>query len=319
MPIPNIAMYSAGGNLLHTFIAWSYRRSSDASICDTPGERLLTVEPVLFEGFRAEQAFDRTTHVVIDYLARDPSDARPNAAWREPWNHLVAILHTAARDKSGKHLFVPSDRFRVQYSRDRPDVFEYENYETNHWIETWLVAKLAAFQGKSQAAIYEAAVRGEFRNLANDCRCDLINEINRRNNPKRNPGGPLLSLDEALDSDDEDSEVLADYIVKPCVIDPVDWIEANRHALNNNGVYDVTKAITDQFLVGGDTATKVLALHWGVGLRQAQRRGGDVLSRIRTQLRDTSIIRDLYSTLDAYANREAILCRNSLVDYPQLQ
>ena len=108
--------------------------------------------------------YDATTQAVIDYLLSNAHDA---------WNHLICILRRATSS-----LFLPAHRLRVE----RPGggiTIEDSRSMTREWIEDWLRTKLAPWHRDIPAEILQAANRGEFRYLGHECRCDLLNEIER--------------------------------------------------------------------------------------------------------------------------------------------
>ncbi len=252
--------------------------------------------------------YDTTTQAVLDYLAADTNDNSPNAAWREPFDHLVKIMRSAMR-VGGQRLFLPCDRYRVQFldengSEQQPARIEQEDWESIRWIEVWLWEKLAPWRRRSQAEILTAARAGVFRYLANDCRGDFLHEIDHRNTPRVRPSAPILSLDQPIDPD-EDGDSAVNYLVKRAAVDPVTWIEENADEVERvagKEAREVIAAHAAHHLLGEKPAPESLRQRWGIGLRQAQRRVQMAIDRLRG-LRDEPIMRELYHVVDRYEHR----------------
>lgn len=102
----------------------------------------------------------------------------------DAWKHLFAILRLATRSKSGTLLFLPVRALRIE-NKEGGLKYEDSYSETGLWLELWLTRRLSPWLQKTEGEIVEAAIRGEFRHLGNECRCDLLNGINRAANQDR--------------------------------------------------------------------------------------------------------------------------------------
>jgi len=110
-------------------------------------------------------------------------------------------------------------------------------------------------------------------------------------------------LENTVQTYDGKAEPLINFVVRPEAIDPVIWIEDHKRALQGKGIYEVCGSLARHHLDGDRQATAKLAELWGASLRQAQNRRRDVIGRIRGELRDDPLIRELFEVISGWRDR----------------
>lgn len=158
--------------------------STSQSVLDNPSPVVASENCTLAAG-----VYNKTTAAALAFFESKSLDSFEDAL-----EHLIAI---AFNSTEGLFLAEPGD-----------SVFEAKH----NFFEVWFLQKLMLYQ--TAGTYWEAAGRGEFRNLGNQARCALIDEIRKRSKDAhmRNP----VRLDGAEEEDKDESAVkLQDIIGAP--------------------------------------------------------------------------------------------------------
>jgi hypothetical protein len=245
------------------------------------------------------------TQICIEYLTAENESARSAT-----FSALVKYCTKAA-----DHLYFPSEYETIASVKTDPvlndglpDFFtDNASTRTTEFVQDWLLEFLLPYHTATIEELSEEGKKDTFRFIGRKCRLALIKRI-------RTKKGVRVSrmLENPVETDGG-GEPLIDFVVRPEAIDPVIWIEDHKKALEAKGIYEVCGSLAAQYLDRDGQSTAKLAELWGVSLRQAQNRRRDVITRIRGELRNDPLIRELFDVISGWCDRSHM---PSLAVYP---
>jgi hypothetical protein len=240
------------------------------------------------------------SQICIEYLTAETESARSTA-----FHALVRYCRKAVG-----HLYPPSEYETVASIKTDPRVrdglptffADDASTRTTEFIHEWLLEFLLPYCNATFQELTEEAERDTFRYIGRKCRLALIKRIQKA---QRKHGKTRVRrlLDNTFETDDGAAEPLVNFVVRPDAIDPIVWIEENRKALQERGIYEVCCSMAAQYLDGDRVATEKLAQSWGVSVRQAQNRRREIIGRIRGELRCDPVVRELFTVISDYRER----------------
>jgi hypothetical protein len=238
------------------------------------------------------------SQICIEYLTAETESVRSTA-----FQALVKYC-----EKAVGHLYFPSEYETVASIKTDPRVrdglptffADDASTRTTEFIQDWLLEFLLPYRNATLKELSEEA--DTFRFIGRKCRLALIDRLRKVQTKKR---GVRVSrvLENPIASDDGKAEPLINLIVRPDAIDPVMWIEDHKKALQEKGIYEVCGSLAAKYLDRDRQSTAKLAELWGVSVRQAQNRRRDVISRIRVELRNDPLVRELFEVLSGWTDR----------------
>lgn len=220
------------------------------------------------------------------------------------FNSLVAYCRKALG-----HLYPPSEFETVASIKTDPGLkdglppFFADDTATRkmEFIQEWVLDFLLPYRNATLDELEQEAEKGTFRFIGRKCRLALIKRIQKAQR-KRGRIRVRRLLDNNVETGEGTTELL-NFVVRPDAIDPIVWIEENRKALQDLGIYEVCCSLAAQYLEGDRVATVKLAQRWGVSVRQAQNRRREVIGRIRGELRCDPVVRELFTVISDWRER----------------
>ncbi len=240
------------------------------------------------------------TQICIAYLTAESESTRSTA-----FRALVKYCRKAVG-----HLYPPSEYQAIASIRTDPRLkdglpaFFTDDAVTRktEFVQDWLLEFLLPYRNSSLEELRQEAEKDTFRFIGRKCRLALVKSI-RKVLPKKKGIRVSRVLENTVETDDGQAEPLINFVVRPEAIDPVEWIEDHKKALQAKGIYEVCGSLATQYLDRDRQSTAKLAELWGVSLRQAQNRRNDVISRIRGELRNDPLVRELFEVISGWVDR----------------
>jgi len=240
------------------------------------------------------------THICIEYLTAETESAQSTA--------FYALCKYC--QKAVGHLYPPSEHETVASIKTDPEsndglpAFFTDDASTRktEFVQDWLLEFLLPYRNATPEELTQEAAKGAFRFIGRKCRLALIKRIQKA---QRKHGRTRVRrlLDSSVETGDGAAEPLLNFLVWFDAVNPSIWIEENRKALQERGIYEVCCSLAAQYLDGDRVATEKLAQTWGVSLRQAQNRRREVIERIRGELRYDPIVRELFTVISDWRER----------------
>ncbi|HKM86655.1 MAG TPA: hypothetical protein VJW96_10640 [Terriglobales bacterium] len=243
--------------------------------------------------------YDRITQTCFAYLLTQDESAK---------YHTFCSLVAYCRRAIG-HLYAPSEYETTTSIKTDPGlkdglpgVFSDDaGTRTVEWVQMWVLQFLAPYFSATPGELEQEADKGTFRYFGRKCRLALINHI-RKFQRKRGRAKVRRTLSNPATKDGAASDSFIDFVVRDDATDPIVWIRAHQPDLREIGVYDVCLSLFEQYLEGTG-ATERLSELWGVSVRQAQNKRRQVIERIRTELRNDPLIREMFNIIAAWQDR----------------
>jgi hypothetical protein len=246
-----------------------------------PAQRGITQICIAYLTAETESARSTTFRALVKYCKKAVGYLYPPSEYG-----IIASIKTDPRLKDGLPAFFSDDA----------------STRTTEFVQDWVLEFLLPYRNATLEELTQEAEKDTFRFIGRKCRLALIKRI-RKVLPKKRGVRVSRMLENPIETDDGNAEPLINFVVRPEAIDPIIWIEDHKKALRAKGIYEVCGSLAARHLDRDRQATAKLAELWGVSLRQAQNRRRDVISRIRGELRDDPLIRELFEVIVGWSDR----------------